>query len=386
MDFSLGDKAEHVRTEIREFLRREYSEDMRRQERESGDGHNWTLYKKLAADGWVSAGWPKEYGGGGRDPYEMLALYWELAKAEFPWFGLMNNAFIGHTLMALGSAEQKKQLVPRIAGGDLLMALGYSEPSSGSDVAAARTTAKRDGDDWIVDGQKMFTTVAHLSQYIFTLTRTDPESAKHRGLTMFLIPTDAPGVEIYPIYTMGGERTNSVYFSGVRIPDSARVGEVNGGWAVLRFALGIEQAMGYADRQEALLELAEHWASEEIEGKRPVDDSRIREQLAQMAIHAEVSKLLRYRSTWAQAQGKDNGAYGPMTKAFSAATFLQDSQNWIQLLGPQSILERDAPQSLADGNFTEHFRATPVTTIYGGTVEILRSIIAQVALELPRSR
>lgn len=386
MDFRLGKKAEEVRSQIRAFLEREYGPEEQEYQRIHGDGHEWTLYKKLAAEGWVSAAWPKEYGGAGRDPYEILTLYWELSKADFPWFGLLNNGFLGHTLMALGTEKQKRELVPQIAAGDICMALGYTEPSSGSDVAGARTTARQQGDDWIIDGQKMFTTIGHMSQYIFTLTRTDSSESKHRGLTMFLVPTDSEGVEIHPIQTMGGERTNSVFFDNVKISDDLRVGEINGGWSVIRFALGLEQAMGYSDRHQAYLEEVEQWACTAEDGVLPIDDSGIQERLAQTAINAEVSRLLRQRSTWMQAEGADVSVAGPMTKALSAILFVDDSQQWIDILGPKGVLERGSDQAFAEGIFPEIYRATPVTTIYGGTVEILRSMIAQVGLGLPRSR
>lgn len=387
MDFRLGDKAEEVRRQIQRFIEREYGPKEREYQRVHGDGHEWNLYKKLAAEGWVSASWPKEYGGAGLGPYEILTLYWELSKADFPWFGLLNSGFLGHTLMALGTEQQKRELVPQIAAGEIAVALGYTEPSSGSDVASARTMARKDGDEWIIDGQKMFTTIGHMSQYIFTLTRTDTSESKHRGLTMFLVPTDTQGVEIHSIQTMGGERTNAVFFENVKVSDELRVGEVNGGWSVIRFSLGLEQAMGYSDRHQAYLEEVEHWAcSSAASGQRPLDNSGVRECLAQTAINAEVSRLLRQRSTWIQAEGGDVSVAGPITKALSAVLFLDDSQAWIDLLGPEGVLERGSDKALGGGIFPETFRATPVTTIYGGTVEILRSIIAQLGLGLPRSR
>lgn len=387
LDFRLGAKAERVSEEIGEFLRREFSAEDAARERREGGGHDWPFYRKLAAYGWVSAGWPKEIGGGGRDPYEILALYWSLSKAGFPWFGLMNNGFIGHTLMALGTEEQKKTLVPRIAQGEILVALGYSEPGSGSDVAAARTMARRDGDGWILEGEKMWTTTAHEAQYVFTLTRTSQLDRPHRGLTMFLVPTDAPGVEIRPVHTLGGERTNSFSLRGVRVPDSARVGEVDQGWAVVRFALGLEQAMGYADLQERFLEESSAWALAPGEdGGRPFDDPRVQEQLAQSSIHAEVARLLRHRSTWLSAEGKPLGAKGAMTKSFSAATYLEDAQAWAELAGPLAMLAHDEPRRVAGGLFEDVLRQTPVNTIYGGTVEILRSLVAEVELGLPKSR
>lgn len=387
LDFRLGPQADRVRAEIREFLRREFTAEDAQRERREGGGHDWPLYRKLAAYGWVSAGWPKAMGGGGRDPYEILALYWELSKAGFPWFGLMNNGFIGHTLMALGTDAQKRELVPRIARGEILVALGYSEPGAGSDVAAARTQARRDGEGWVLEGEKMWTTTAHEAQYVFTLTRTSQQDRPHRGLTMFLVPTDAPGVEIRPVHTLGGERTNSFSLRGVRVPDAARVGEVDQGWAVVRFALGLEQAMGYADLQERFLEEAGVWAQTPgADGARPLDDPRVREQLAQSAIHAEVARLLRHRSTWLSAEGKPLGAKGAMTKSFSAATYLEDTQAWSELAGPLALLGADEPRCVAGGIVEEVFRQTPVNTIYGGTVEILRSLVAEIELGLPKSR
>lgn len=387
MDFRLSDKAEAFRREIRDFLDQEFSEEDRERARRTGDQHDWALYRKLAQRGWVSAGWPEELGGGGRDPYEMLVLYWELEKAGFPWFGLLNNGFLGHTLMALGTEQQRQDIVPRIASGAILVALGYSEPSAGSDVAACRTSARRDGDGWIIDGQKMFTTTAHVADYVFTLTRSDPRQRRHRGLTTFLVPTAAEGVEIQPIHTLGGERTNAVYLSNVRVPDSARVGEVDGGWSVVRYALGLEQAVGFADRMEAFLERAREWARRpDASGARPLQDPRVRERLAQTAVNAEVARLLRYRATWISAEGETLGVRGAMAKVFSAEAYLADANAWMDLVGPLGLVERGDPSCPGDGLFVDAFRDSPVTTIYGGTVEILRSLIAEGALDLPRSR
>ena len=254
MDFRLGAGARQVRDEVRAFLAAHFSEEDRRAAAEDGGGHDWELYRKLAAEGWVSAAWPAEYGGGGRDPYEILALYWELSKAGFPWFGLVINSFIGHTLIAMGSDYQRQAIVPKIASGEIAFALGYSEPGAGSDLASVRTTATRDGDEWVIQGQKMWTTISHAAQYVFMLTRTSTHDRPQRGLTMFIVPTDAEGVDIQAIHTMGGERTNAVYLSNVRVPDANRIGEVDRGWSVVRFALGLEQAMGYADLQERFIQ------------------------------------------------------------------------------------------------------------------------------------
>lgn len=387
MDFRLGEKAEAVKREIRAFLAEHFSEEDRKAAAEDGGGHDWELYQKLAAKGWVAAGWPKEYGGGDRDPYEILTLYWELCKAGFPWIGLLNNGFIGHTLMAMGTDYHREEFVPKIAAGEIAFALGYSEPGSGSDVAGARTTATRDGDDWLINGEKMWTTTAHTAQYIFMLTRTSTQDRPHRGLTIFLVPTDAEGVEVTPIHTMGGERSNGVSLRNVRVPDANRVGKVDKGWSVVRFALGLEQAMGYADLQERFIQAAGRWAMRAgPDGERPFDDPRVKEQLGQTAIHAEVSRLLRHRSTWLAAEDRDLGAKGAMTKSFSGTSYLEDAQNWMDVVGPAGLLHEDADGAIAEGAFDEAFRQTPVNTIYGGTAEILRSLVAEVELGLPKSR
>jgi alkylation response protein AidB-like acyl-CoA dehydrogenase len=388
VDFRLGAKAEQVTREIRDFLATNFSEEDRIAAIRDGGGHDARLYRKLAEQGWVSATWPKEYGGGGRDPSEVLALYWELSKSGFPWFGLVISSFVGHTLMALGTDYLKREFVPKISSGEIAIALGYSEPQSGSDVAGARTTATRDGDEWILNGQKMWTTISHAVPYIFMLTRTSlDERRPHRGLTMFLVPTDAQGVEIQAIHTMGGERTNAVYLTDVRVPDRNRIGEVDGGWTVLRFALSLEQAMGFAELQERFLERVADWArTPGPDGRSPVDDARVKEQLAQTAIHTEVSRLLRLRSTWLEAERRELGAKGAMAKSFSGTSYLEDAQSWMELIGPAGLYgphEADAP---AGGEFAETFLMTPVATIYGGSAEILRSLVAEVELGLPKSR
>ena len=341
MDFRLGPKAAEVQRDIRAFLKENFSEADRQESVADGGGHNWDLYRKLAKEGWVSADW-------------------ELCKADFPWIGLLNNGFIGHSLLEMGTEKQRTEMVPKIASGEIAFALGYTEPGSGSDVAGARTQATRDGDDWIIDGQKMWTTTAHTAQYIFMLVRTSTQDRPHRGLTMFLVPTDAEGVDIQAIHTMGGERSNGVYLTKVRVSDENRVGEVDKGWAVVRFALGLEQAMGYADIQERFIEHAGKWALEKsTDGQRPFDDPRIKEQLGQTAVHAEVSRLLRHRSTWLTAENRDLGAKGAMTKSFSGTSYLEDAQNWMDLVGPAGLLREDEDGAIADGNFDEAFRQTP---------------------------
>jgi len=206
---------------------------------------------------------------------------------------------VGATLMRFGSEELQREVLPRVLAGEAVMSLGYTEPASGSDVAAAQTRAVRDGDHWVIDGQKMFTSGANLAQYVFLLTRTDPDAPKHRGLTMFLVPFDTPGIEIHPVQTLSDERTNVTYYSDVRVPDRYRVGPANGGWKVVGYALEIEHGVGgggastYALHLRDLLEKALRWArTAQRRGRPALEDVRVCERLARVAMHAEMAFVL----------------------------------------------------------------------------------------------
>ena len=381
MDFRLGPKSDALRAEVRTFIREHYSAEAREQHHHSGDGHNWELHRKLAERGWISASWPVEVGGQGRDAYEMMAFEEELCWADFPYYGLANNSLIGQALLATGSEEQKREIVGGIARGEVLLAMGYSEPGSGSDVAAAQTRAVRDGGDWIINGSKIFTSLAHMAQYIFALVRTDPDLPKRKGLTMFLVPTDAPGVEIQPLYTIG-HRTNVVFFEDVRVDDALRVGEVNDGWSVLRAALDLEHGAGFHDVLQSLHEQVASWAR----SRERMDDPDARERLARAAMVTEVSKLLAYRAAWLFAEGRPDRGEGPMAKLFSSEAYVETAADLTNLLGPEALLTRGEQSAPAAGEIEYHQRNAQVTTIYAGTSEIQRSLIAEGKLGLPRSR
>jgi alkylation response protein AidB-like acyl-CoA dehydrogenase len=329
-----------------------------------------------------------EYGGQGRDPFEMTAMRDELRMAGVPTDGLGQTIIVARTIRAVGTEEQKQQFLPPALAGETIFALGYTEPDSGSDVAAAKTRAIRDGDDWIIEGQKMFTTLAHEAAYVFLLTRTNPDVPKHRGLTMFLVPLDAPGVEIHPVHTMGGERTNATFYSGVRVPDSLRVGEVDGGWDVMTVALTFERggfALSEADR---VWQQTVDWASttHRPDGTRVIDDPLVRERLAVMRMHDEVARLLALRCSHVAATGALPGVEGSMHKLFYAESMTADADELVDMLGVDGVLPHGDPEAPVDGWVEHLYRHAAVTTIYGGTSEVQRDIIASRGLGLPRNR
>jgi alkylation response protein AidB-like acyl-CoA dehydrogenase len=393
LDFGLGTAAERLAAEARRFFERELTPDLRAKANHSWDGHDWRFQKRLAAAGFLFPHWPCAYGGREASPLETTALWEEYHRAGWTTHAVATTGMVGATLMHFAAEELKREVLPRVLAGEAIISLGYTEPSSGSDVAAAQMRAVRDGEHWIIDGQKMFTSGANLAQYVFLLTRTDPNVPKHRGLTMFLVPLDTEGIEIHPVHTLSGERTNVTYYGGVRIPDRYRVGPVNEGWSVVGYALAIEHGVGggtagiYALHLRDLLEKALGWArSAERCGRPALVDARVRERLARVALHAEMAFLLARRALWHGSSGHPSRGEGPMNKLFGTEMLCADGCDLLDLMAPDSLLLAGVEGSAADGEAQFAYRLGAAATIYGGSSEIIRSLIAQQALGLPRSR
>ncbi len=388
LDFTLGEEAEAFAATARKFFEENLTDELRAHAHFAWEGHHPGFQRQLAEAGLLYPSWPKEVGGQGRGPYDMAAL--SGVFSEFGWtrFAISTTGMVAQTVMKFGSPELVKEVVPRIARGDAISSLGYTEPGSGSDVAAAQTRAQRDGEDWVINGQKMFTSGANLAQYVFLLTRTNPEAKKHKGLTMFLVPLETPGIEIQPVHTLSDEQTNITYYSDVRIPDRYRVGEVDGGWAVIAYALELEHGAGFGAGQHRMLNEAVAWARQKTRGTRVVlDDPVARDRLARVAIHAEVSEAIGARTLYVSTEGLVDPAIGPLSKYFSTDRFVEDSADLMDLCAPDSLLtgpEGGAQTGAAAVEFA--YRLSTATAIYGGTSEIMKSIVAQVSLGMPRSR
>ena len=267
--------------------------------------------------------------------------------------------------------------------GDVICSLGYSEPGSGSDVFAAQCRATRDGDGWRIDGTKMFTSGANLASYVLMLCRTNPDAPKHRGLTMFIVPLKADGVTIQPVYTFQDERTNITFYDGVTIPDSYRLGEVDGGGKTMSASLELEHGGGFGKYQRAMLGAAEALCREIAwRGKPLIEEGGAQQRLARTAANLWVSELLTFRVQWVIAEKKVNHAYGPMAKMFSSEKFRSDSRDLIDLTAPLSLSKRKGPAE----EINMFYRHAQGSTIYGGTSEVHRSMIAERGLGLPRTR
>jgi alkylation response protein AidB-like acyl-CoA dehydrogenase len=389
MDFDLGSGVDDFRAEVRAFMNANVTDAVRARCYASGTGHDWEFYAALAERRWIAISWPKEYGGQGRDPLESAIFFEESNYARAPIVGLNTTMVAARAVLHYGSDELRNNVLPRVFDGEIIMSLGFSEPESGSDVAGARTRAERDGDEWIVNGQKVFTTTAEEAEYILLLTRTDPSVPKHEGLTVFLVPRQTEGISITPIYTLA-ERTNMTYYADVRVDDRWRVGDVNRGWEVMTTALMHERGgHGYAGQMVRLMDdILKSLAEFEDDGLpgRAESDSAVAEAIGRFAAEVEVAQLLDYQTAWIVAQGGKPSIEGSMAKLFASESQTAACARFLDIIGPRGLVtfgNSDAPA----GGWVElaHRLVTPAT-VYGGASEVQRSIIAERALGLPRSR
>ena len=389
MDFVMVDDLAEHREAARAWVKRHVDPDLAEQQYRTGTHQSMELHRQLAKDGILGAGWPREYGGSDTDTGYARAVLDEISSAGVYTDGWATTQMVIRTISHVGTEEQKKELIGRALGGELMIALGYSEPDSGSDVAAAKTRAVRDGDEWVINGQKMFTSTAQVSTHVFVLARTNPEVPKHKGLTMFLVPTDVAGFELQPIYTLGGQRTNATFYSELRVPDSLRIGAVDEGWRVMRVALVYERGGGGRGAAgPTLAEKVAAWAMsrDRGDGTTYYDDPRNRERLARIATEEEVGRLLGIRVRWMNDNGEMPGVEGSMSKLYGSEAAQRHYGELLDMLGPEGILQPGAPGAPLEGDLEHHFRSTVVGTIYGGASEIQREIIAEGRLGLPRSR
>jgi alkylation response protein AidB-like acyl-CoA dehydrogenase len=387
MDFRFDAETEAFRAEVRAFLAEHLTRDIVERSLTTGTMHDWGLHKAICERGYLASSWPVEVGGLGRSSIDQTLLMQELFGAGAPVDGLSIAAMVGATLLLRGNDGHRTEVLPRILAGEVMCCLGYSEPDAGSDVAAVATRAVRDGEGWVIDGQKMFTTMAHEAHYVFLLCRSNLEAPKHKGMTMFLVPMDTPGIEITPVETMGGERTNITFYSDVHIPDSCRVGDVDDGWSVMHAALVYERNSANWGEPNHLVESMAAWATTPGgDGTRPFDDPAVQEVLARWSTELEVGRLLLFRSAWLSSQGALPQVEGSMAKLHITEAFVGASAELLDLLGAEGLVPMGDDGTVLAGLVEHAFRHAVVTTIYGGTSEVQREIIAGGGLGLPRNR
>lgn len=344
------------------------------------DGHDPAMHRALAEAGLLYPDWPKAHGGANRSAYETAALYAAFAEARWPTSVIRVTDMVGKMLMAFGTDAARQELLPPLLAGTTTCALGYTEPSCGSDIFAAKTRAVKEGDEWVIDGQKMFTSQGHLANHVLLLARTNPSAPKYAGLTLFIVPVDAPGYTVQEVKTLGNERTNITYYEGLRIPDRYRLGEIDGGVKVMAAALTMEQSAGdfFVAELDTMIDHTERWAR--ASGAMAQQD--VRRGLAKAHVVREVADALSRRCVWAFAEQAVEKHHGPMAKLFASEALVSVSTELMALAAPGSLLQE--PTDL--GHLELEGRKAIQATIYGGTSEVQRSLIAEAALGMPRTR
>ncbi|ADU00302.1 MULTISPECIES: acyl-CoA dehydrogenase family protein [Mycolicibacterium] len=384
MDFSrvqLSDDEQKFQDEVRTFLSEIVTDEVIRRDRETGDNFDEGVHLALGAAGYLDRDWNPAT----ERPFSRVERrIWELEKrrAHVPWVTSGTTAMITKSVEKFGSPELKDEVLPRVYSGHVRLCLGYTEPEGGSDVATCKTRAVRDGSSWVINGSKMFTTGAHNCQYVFLITNTDPSAPKHKSLTMFLVPLDTPGVEIQGIRTVDGDRTNIVYYSDVRVDDRYRLGEVNGGWTVVREPLNAEHGdVAAADDGLADVSIMMHQAMfmakavdtaaqkstiPDPNGRRPIDDGAVAYRLGRSVARLEASL----------------SAPSIFGRVALAQTMRDISPDLMDILGTASALPVGTDGAADDGAAEYVYRFAPLVGIYGGTLEVFRNMIAQYVLGL----
>lgn len=382
---------EQLRAELREYFAKLITPERRAalsaQTGEYGEGN---VYREVVAemgrDGWLALGWPKEYGGQDRPTMDQLIFTDEAAIAGAPVPFLTINS-VAPTIMHYGTEEQKKFFLPKIAAGQLHFAIGYSEPGAGTDLASLRTGAVRDGDEWIINGQKMWTSLIAYADYIWLAARTDPAAKKHKGISMFILPTTAEGFSWTPVHTMAGPDTSATYYQDVRVKHSDMVGPENGGWSLITNQLNHERvALTSAAPLSLAVAQVTEWArnTKNSNGSRVIDQEWVQILLARTHAKVEYLKLM----NWELASGADAGAAprpwnASTCKVYGTELSTEVYRALMEVLGPQGYLRQDSAGAQLRGRMERMHRACLILTFGGGTNEVQRDIIAMTALKQP---
>ena len=343
---------------------------------------------RMGKEGWLTIGWPREWGGQGRSHLEQFIFWDETWRARAP-LPLITVNTVGPMLMKYGTNEQKSHFLGRIRDGEMLFGIGYSEPSAGTDLASLQTRAVRDGGEWVINGQKVFTTHAQASDYIWLAARTDPDVPKHKGISIILVPTSAQGFGSTPITTIGGERTNVTYYQDVRVPVANTVGPVGGGWTLITGQLNLERiTLAMPASLERVYEEVVAWAraTERPGGGRVADLPWVQANLARVYAKLDALKVLNWRGAWLIDQGTPAMADASAVKVFGTEMVIDCYRQLLEITEQLGIARQGQPGSVTDGLMEGAYRLAMVNTFGGGVNEVQRDIIAQAGLGQPRSR
>ncbi|QIK76174.1 acyl-CoA dehydrogenase family protein [Nocardioides piscis] len=372
-----------LRAELRDYFAALLPPDERREVGEAGAGgpRFREVVRMLGRDGWLGVGWPSEYGGRGLGAEEQFVFYDEIQRAGVP-FPLVTINTVGPALMEFGTEEQKAAYLPGMLTGDIVFAIGYTEPEAGTDLASLRTRAVRDGDDFVIDGSKIFTTGGNTADYVWLACRTDPEAPKHKGISILVVPCDDPGYTWSPIRTVGGMSITATYYSGIRVPASQVVGEVDGGWRLITAQLNHERVAlaALGGRMIQLWEDTVAWSRE----TGVVEQPWVRRELARTHARLEAMRLMNHRLTAQVADGNLRGETAGAAKVYGTETHIDLQRSLSFVLGAGGRVRAGSPRAALHGQVEQLSRQGIVNTFGGGVNEVLRDMVATGALGLPR--
>ncbi|HWC36965.1 MAG TPA: acyl-CoA dehydrogenase family protein [Acidimicrobiales bacterium] len=379
-----------LRQELRDYYGRLLTPEVE-EELSRGEGVGPThkrIVRQMGKDGWLGIGWPKQYGGQGRTAVEQFVFFDESMRAGAPVPMLTINT-VGPTLMNFGSDEQRERFLPRILGGEIHFSIGYTEPGAGTDLASLQTKAVRDGDEYVINGQKIFTSLATGADYVWLAARTNPDAPKHKGISIFIVPTDTPGFKVQPMQLMGEQNTNYTFYEDVRIPATNLVGEEDGGWKLITSQLNNERVTlcspGIVERNLAEVR---RWAQETklADGRRVVDQEWVQVNLARVHARLEFLRLMNWKVAWTATQDRLDVADASSIKVFGTEFYLEAFKLLFEIVGQVGYLKRGSPESVLSSRLEHLYRGLLILTFGGGTNEVQRELIAIFGLGLPRSR
>ncbi len=387
MYIGLTDEQQALQYEVRDYFKALLTPEVRAKLTGAGGvgAENRKVVKQMGTDGWLGVGWPKEWGGRGFSAVEQFIWFDEATRSGAPVPMLTINT-VGPTIMRFGTDEQKEFFLPKILKGEIHFCIGYSEPGAGTDLAALKTKAERDGDEYIINGQKTWTSLASEADYVWLAVRTDPNVKKHKGISLFVIPMETPGIKVVPIHVMGESDINDVFYEDVRVPATMRVGEENGGWGIITNQLNHERVtLCSSGMVERPLFDVRKWAQDTKlpDGSRVIDQEWVQLNLARVHARLEFLRLMNWKISSAAAKGALQPADASVTKVFGTEFYIEAFRLLMEILGQHSYLRDDAPGALLQSRLEHAYRGLIILTFGGGTNEIQRDLIAVFGLGMP---
>lgn len=394
MKIEFTPEQEALRAELRayfdELMTPELRAEVNKTVGEGGGPLFWEAMDKLGKDGWIGVGWPKEMGGRGLTEMEQFIFVEEVMRADFP-FPFLTTESVGPILAENASARLKELLVPQILGGKMIMGIGYSEPGAGTDLMSMKTSAVKEGNEWVINGQKMWTSLAHHADWIWLAAKTnhDPEVKNHSSISIFLVPTDSEGYSCTPVHTLGDVRTNATYYDNVRVPEDHLVGELDMGMLLIFSQLNRERlSLVNVGAFSNLFNQVTEWAKETTlpSGDKVIDQPWVQLNLAKCRTGLEALKLICYRQASEMTKGNLPMEDASAAKVYGTEFFVELYRHLSEILGISSTLHRESKGAILNGRLEQLYRTASIITFGGGTNELQRDLIARGGLNMPRAK